>query len=802
MIGARLTQRDLIVGEHAIRDVFARFFSFKAHSLYFPRPEDASPTASFGPNLDTAMHLPGERRVLTPLTHEGRLMGVFVARGAVLPAPKAMLPLLPRIGTMAMERLALAKAAVTDPVTGLSTGQALLTAMEREISLVQDRILPGSASLIDPTLTGQRGCFGLIILDLDYFRRVAAQYGFVLSETTLATVGEVLEGTRPEEAVAARLHDDLFALFVPGASATRCRELAENFRRELSRRTFPIPATGEAFSLTASAGYAVYPQDIRGGQFVAPLAEQSRLLARKAKKALAVAKDLGRDQVMPYNRILAEGGVVLETLPLSQVSVSLGRSVEAEAGQRFLVWSPRYEGASDIRRTDGERISGRYPTMVKGEIVLMEVRDELAFAEVTQVNDPSWAIEPGDRLLLAPDEAASDEAAPSATAPPRKDAISGLYGRRDFLRLLAADREKRQNFSLLALRLPDRPGEHDAGRPVEAIMAEAATVCRTVLGQDVLGGRSSSTGLLFYLPDREPESLRETAGNLVGALGERLGLEAAVGLAGYPFLDASRADVPDNCRKAVDHALLLPRGPRIAVFDSLSLTVSGDRQFAMGDIYAAMEEYKRALLADEHNTLARNSLGICLAKLGRLPQARAEFERVIAADAKNTMALYNLGCVRRRLGENAAARSAFQKCLRANPEHVYSLLRLGRMAEEAKRYAPALTYYKRALKTPDGPALTLRHLARLSLKRRRPDEAREYLHQALVHDPKDAFSLHLMARLYLEEGEDPAIAEAMARQSVALRPDRPEFWKELARALTAQGKTDEAGEAMARAEGL
>jgi len=802
MIGARLTQRDLIVGEHAIRDVFARFFSFKAHSLYFPRPEDASPTASFGPNLDTAMHLPGERRVLTPLTHEGQLMGVFVARGAVLPAPRAMLPLLPRIGTMAMERLALAKAAVTDPVTGLSTGQALLTAMEREISLVQDRILPGSASLIDPTLTGQRGCFGLIILDLDYFRRVAAQYGFVLSETTLATVGEVLEGTRPEEAVAARLHDDLFALFVPGASATRCRELAENFRRELSRLTFPIPATGEAFSLTASAGYAVYPQDIRGGQFVAPLAEQSRLLARKAKKALAVAKDLGRDQVMPYNRILAEGGVVLETLPLSQVSVSLGRSVEAEPGQRFLVWSPRYEGASDIRRTDGERISGRYPTMVKGEIVLMEVRDELAFAEVTQVNDPSWAIEPGDRLLLAPDEAASDDAAPSATDPPRKDAISGLYGRRDFLRLLATDREKRQNFSLLALRLPDRPGERDAGRPVEAIMAEAATVCRTVLGQDVLGGRASSTGLLFYLPDRDAESLRETAGNLIGALGERLGLEAVVGLAGYPFLDASRADVPDNCRKAVDHALLLPRGPRIAVFDSLSLTVSGDRQFAMGDIYAAMEEYKRALLADEHNTLARNSLGICLAKLGRLPQARAEFERVIAADAKNTMALYNLGCVRRRLGENAAARSAFQKCLRANPEHVYSLLRLGRMAEEAKRYAPALTYYKRALKTPDGPALTLRHLARLSLKRHKPDEAREYLHQALVHDPKDAFSLHLMAKLYLEEGEDPAIAEAMARQSVALRPDRPEFWKELARALTAQGKTDEAGEAMARAEGL
>jgi GGDEF domain-containing protein/tetratricopeptide (TPR) repeat protein len=802
MILACLGQRDLIANEHLLKDVFARFITFKSSSLYFPRGEDDALAASFGPTLEQSMHLPAERRVLTPLVDEGRLLGVFVAKGASLAAPKAMLAMLPQVGAMAMRQLALAKAAVSDPVTGLSTGQALLAAMEREIDLVQDRILPGSASLIDPGLTGLRGCFGVVVFDLDYFSRVAGRYGFVLSEATLAKVAEVLESVRPEGAMAARLHDDLFALFVPGATSGRCRELAEAFRRELARQSFPIPATGEAFSLTASAGYAVYPQDIRGGQFVAPLPEQSRLLARRAKKALAVAKDLGRDQVMPYHRILAEGGVVLETLPLSRLSVSLGRGVDAEAGQRFLVWSPRYEGAADIRRTDGERVSGRYPTMVKGEIVLMEVRDEMAFAEVSQVNDPAWPIEPGDRLLLAPEEEQAGAEDPAESGPPRKEVMSGLYGHRDFLRLMAADREKRQKFSLVLVRLPEIAQERQAGRPAEATTAEAAATCRQLLGQEVMGGRFSTSGLLFYLPDRDPESLREAAEGLIPALRERLAVEAAAGLAGYPFLDASRADVLENCRKALDHALILPKGPHVAVFDSLSLTVSGDRLFALGDIYAAMEEYKRALLADEHNTLARNSLGICLAKLGRLPQAKAEFTRVIARDAKNTMALYNLGCVRRRLGENAAARSAFQKCLRANPGHVYSLLRLGRMAEEAKRYASALAYYKRASEAQNGPALTLRHLARLAFKRRRLDEAREHLHQALVHDPKDAFSLNLMARLYLEEGEDPAIAEAMARQSVALRPERKEFWKELARALSVQGRTEEANEAMARAEGL
>ncbi len=802
MPSAPLTQRDLITHELFLKDVFSRFLTFKSHSLYFPRSADDAAATGFGDAFSTAVHLGAERKVLVPLANDGKLLGVFVARGASLGAPRTLLPLLPRIGSMALAQLTLARAAVTDSLTGLATGEALLAAIEREIDLVQDSILPGSASLVDPGLTGQRGCFGLAVFDLDYFSRVAGQYGFVVSDATLAGVGEVLGRVCPEDGLAARLHDDLFGIFLPGVSGPRCRETAETFLRELARHPFPVPATGEMFTLSASAGCVLYPQDIRGGQFAGPLAEQSRLLLRKAKKALAVAKDLGRNQAMPYNRILAEGGVILETLPLSRLSVSLGRSVDAEAGQRFLVWSPRYERTVDIRKSDGERISGRYPAMIKGEVMLLEVREDMAFAEILQLTDPAWPMEPGDRLLPAPESDAAGEHPGAEAGPPRKDMVSGLYGHRDFLRLAAADREKRQTFSMVLVRLPGAAAEPRTGRPAEADMAEAAATCRLIFGVDALGGRFSSDNLVFYLPDRPPEGLGEAAETVVGAIRERLGLTAAVGVAGYPFLDYGRADVPENCRKALEHALLLPKEPRLAVFDSISLTVSGDRLFAQGDIYAAMEEYKQGLLADEGNTLARNSLGICLAKLGRLPQARAEFERVIGRDAKNTMALYNLGCVSARLGELAAARRAFQKCVKANPDHVYSLLRLGRLAEEARRFEAALKYYRRAMAATGGPALTLRHLARLAFKRGRLEEAREHLHQALVHDPKDAFSLHLMARLYLKEGQDPAIAEAMARQAVALRPDRKEFWKELGQALEVQGKAQEAREAMARSEGL
>ena len=367
MPSASLSQRDLIAREPFFKDIFSRYLTFKTYSLYFPKPGDEAMAAGFGPEYGTAVHLSSERKVLIPLTEENRLLGVFVARGATLGAPRTMLPLLPRIGAMALRELALTRATVTDPVTGLSTNQALLAAMEREIDLVQDRILPGSASLVDPGLTGLRGCFGLVLLDIDYFSRVAAQYGFVTAEAALGTIGTLLARLCPQDGTAARLHDDLFGIFLPGASAARCQELAETVLRELSRMTFSAPATEDAFTLTASAGCVMYPQDVRGGQFAAPLGELSRLLVHKGKKALAVAKELGRNQIMPYRRILSEGGVVLDSLPLGRLAVSLGRWVDAEVGQRFLVWSPRHDGTMDIRSAGGERLSGRTPTMVRAK---------------------------------------------------------------------------------------------------------------------------------------------------------------------------------------------------------------------------------------------------------------------------------------------------------------------------------------------------------------------------------------------------------------------------------------------------
>ena len=72
------------------------------------------------------------------------------------------------------------------------------------------------------------------------------------------------------------------------------------------------------------------------------------------------------------------------------------------------------------------------------------------------------------------------------------------------------------------------------------------------------------------------------------------------------------------------------------------------------------------------------------------------------------------------------------------------------------------------------------------------------MHEALVYNPKDAYALNLLARIYLESGDDPEVAETLARQSVSLKPDIASFWEVLARSLEVQGKTEQARKARAR----
>jgi predicted Zn-dependent protease len=123
---------------------------------------------------------------------------------------------------------------------------------------------------------------------------------------------------------------------------------------------------------------------------------------------------------------------------------------------------------------------------------------------------------------------------------------------------------------------------------------------------------------------------------------------------------------------------------------------------------------------------------------------------------------------------------------------------MGALAEQRGDLENAGVWYHKIGQTAMGEGAIARHLGRLALRQGEQDEAREHLHQAIVANPRDHTSLHLLAGMYLDRGEDPEIAETLARQSVNLRPDLALSWEQLARALDAQGKTGQAEEARSR----
>ena len=797
---AGLERRDIIVFERRLKDALAGMFSFQGHGIIFPRG-DGGLAADWNAR---------EKKLLLPLPDgKGGVLAVFTARGAQAAEVKPILTVWPGLAAVLTENLLLYKQSLCDPATGLFTRHHLLNSLERELELMRELppALPAKAEGGEGLFAGggelpRRGSLGILVFRLAALRDVVREFGYSFADSLMTALADALSARVPEQALAARTGDSEFAVYLPTATPKLCRSLAESVHAAFAEVAVEHPLEGRRIGIGASAGYALYPQDMAGGLFALPYAEQARLLLRKARLAAALAGEnnaqgIGRDgAVMGFGRILAEGGRVLEVLPLSRVVVGLGSAMHAREGARFSIWSVQYP----VRGAENRPPAALTP-LYKGELTLLEVGENTSQAEVTHLGDPAWSIEPGDRLTLLPEEEAG--AVPAQAGHERRDPVTGFLRHGDFFARWAEERESVETFALALVRLDPNaergdPADGEAPAHPDRCMAEAASMFREAFGRNVLGGRYGLNSLIFFHPDGETQGLAARYEALLADMSERLGLTAGAGIALHPHLDFRKSDAPENCRKALEYALLLPK-PHVGMLDSLALNISADKLYSLGDTFGAVREYHQALLADRGNGMAWNSLGICVAGLGRHAEAETHFREALACDADDPMALYNLGYVLQITGRQDEAKAMYDACLLHAPEHLFALIRLGQLAEAGGDVQKAEGLYERAAALPDGKGPTCRHFARLRKAEGKQDEARELLHEALIHDPQDALALHLLAGLYLDAGEDPDMAASLARQSLSLRPDVKPAWLELARALEAQGKTVQAREARLKA---
>lgn len=170
----------------------------------------------------------------------------------------------------AMERLQLL--ATRDALTGLYNRRVAQETLETELRRA--------------ARSGEN--VGVILLDVDHFKKFNDTYGHDAGDEVLRSVATVLSHAVRDVDLPARFGGEEFLVVLPGADRKDAERVAERIRKQL-RQTKVRIVDGRNLSVTASFGAATFTPDT---------AETLDQLLKRADEALYLAKEQGRDRVV------------------------------------------------------------------------------------------------------------------------------------------------------------------------------------------------------------------------------------------------------------------------------------------------------------------------------------------------------------------------------------------------------------------------------------------------------------------------------------------------------------------------
>jgi diguanylate cyclase (GGDEF)-like protein len=219
-----------------------------------------------------------ESLLAVPLRARGRTLGALVltaGRGSFDASSRRVLEILANQAAATIQLIKdkeqQRQLAVRDGLTGLYNRRAFSELLGAAIAN-EDRRPSGS--------------LGLVILDLDHFKKLNDTYGHPAGDAALRSLARLLDQHLRKGDQAARYGGEEFVVILPGSDAERSFGAAERLRAALEKHRFVFE--GARIPLSASLGVAVWPADGR---------DPEPLLAA-ADRALYAAKQGGRNRVV------------------------------------------------------------------------------------------------------------------------------------------------------------------------------------------------------------------------------------------------------------------------------------------------------------------------------------------------------------------------------------------------------------------------------------------------------------------------------------------------------------------------
>ncbi len=792
-----LTRRDILSMVNDLHKDFMHLLDCEACSLYFPLEGEPQETK----------YLEEEDKLFIPLKFKNsqEVLAVFLVRKPNKSSLAKVLPNMDTLVHLALEKLSLKKASVRDTHTELFTKEYLITHLSQKIEQMRKHFT--ELSDFAQTTSLAYGCAGILYLHFANMQEIAKKYGYLFAEECMQELSTIILDKLPHDALIARVNNYDCALMITEDNCDARVELnnfVHNLCNTISSLTFSLPVKYAKHGIThlscpMYAGYLLFPHDYdnltaeRNPQELAyVLLAQTEYTAKRAYEQ--------KKSFLPFSFLISQGGNIVEVRPDNQFIINLGKNVGLREAMRFSVYD--HDNTNKLESFTQEQ--KRY----KGEISILQVFDEHALAEQILLYDAINPFNINDILIKLPDDYSI---ATKKDSPVQKDILTHLYKYSDFLTLFSELKQKLQTFTLALLQV--EIVENTNSIPMENILAEIMQIFdRSIIEkydfsekkEECIAARYGDNGILIFLPQTSSFTLNKTLEayqDLAKELTEHLNQKIAIGVAQNPFLDFKAIDALENAKKALECAKLL-EFPYVGLCNSIALTVSADKLAEQGMFYDALQEYQYAILQDEKNALAQNSLGVILFSLGRHAAAQKAFLEALKLTPNDISIFYNLAGICLELNDLQEAKKYYEKCLTTEEYQYLALLQLGQIAEMENDLTSATDYYTRAIEKEAVHASPYRLLAKVSLNEGNKTRAKEFLYTALRHTPYDPMSLVLLATIYLENNEDPNVIAGLLSPIMTERQKNREAWKIYAEVLKAQGKLEEALKAETKLKNL